>query len=138
MKTKINIPKAIIASLLLITWVLPTYLHFSHHLEDGHCHNHTAHHTKEKHSYNFGYIACQKDHHHNHAVSDEKQDQLTEYNVRCAVCDYQFSSFIYEFEIHPETIVTPIISKITHGVITSLCYSSSITNTQLRAPPMSA
>ncbi|MEM6686664.1 MAG: hypothetical protein AAF617_12855 [Bacteroidota bacterium] len=110
MKTEFNIQKIIIASLLFVAWTLPSYVQFSHVLEED----------------------------HSFTICHEHHDHLHEYSMHCDMCDYQFSSFTFEFENYPETIISPIISQISQGAIASLCYYSLLINTQLRAPPVLA
>ncbi|WP_298511635.1 hypothetical protein [uncultured Kordia sp.] len=108
MKTVKNIKEILIASLLLVTLVLPSYIQFSHQLEEDHA-----------------YITCH-----------EQEDHVHENNVHCDLCNYHFTNFYFEFTSYPELEVSPIISKSTLGSTTPLCYYLPLTNTQLRAPPV--
>ncbi|MFK7747746.1 MAG: hypothetical protein AB8B65_05115 [Kordia sp.] len=108
MKTVINIKEIIIATALLVTLMLPSYIQFSHQLEEEHV-----------------YITCH-----------EQEEHIHENNVHCDLCDYHFTNFYFEYTSYPELQVTPIISKTTLGSTTPLCYNLPLTNKQLRAPPI--
>ncbi len=107
MKPVTYIKEILIASLFLVTLMLPSFIQFSHQLE-------------EEHSYN---------------ICHEQNDHIHENNMHCDMCDYQFSNFTFDFTGHPTLIVPPIISIATIGSTAPLCYFSPRTNTQLRAPP---
>ncbi|WP_298420416.1 hypothetical protein [uncultured Kordia sp.] len=107
MKIIINIKEICIASLLVITLALPSFIQFSHQLLENH-----------------DIITCH-----------EQKAHIHENNLHCDSCDYHFSNFIYEAIDLPELQVPPIISETTLGSTTQLCYDLPRTNTQLRAPP---
>jgi hypothetical protein len=108
MKTVKNIKEILIASLLLVTLTLPSFIQFSHQLEEEH-----------------EYSTCH-----------EQQEHIHESNVHCDLCNYHFTNFYFEFTSLPELQVSPIISKTTLGSTTPLCYNLPLTNKQLRAPPI--
>jgi hypothetical protein len=109
MKIDKKIKQTIIAALLLVTMALHLFIQFSHHLEETH-----------------EYSTCH-----------EQGDHLHEYeNVHCDLCNFQFTNFYFELTSPEELQVSPIISKQTLSTTTSLCHSATITNTQLRAPPV--
>lgn len=97
-----------IASLLLITLMLPSGIQFSHELEED----------------------------HEFTLCHEQEEHIHELNVHCDLCSFHFSSYVYNFTSYPALDVPPIISKTTLGVITPLCYQLSRSTTQLRAPPV--
>ncbi|WP_420573866.1 hypothetical protein [Kordia sp.] len=108
MKIVINIKEVIIASVLLIALMIPSYIQFSHQLTEEHEH-----------------IAC-----------NEQEDHFHEGSVHCDLCEFQYSNFYFEFESYPELQVSPIILKTTLGSVVASCYQSPFTNRQLRAPPV--
>ncbi|AXG71598.1 hypothetical protein KORDIASMS9_03855 [Kordia sp. SMS9] len=107
MKTVTYIKEILIAALLLVTLTLPSFIQFSHQLEEE----------------------------HTYSICLEQNDHIHENNVHCDICDYQFSNFYFEFVGHSALTITPIISIATIGSTTPLCYYLPRTNTQLRAPP---
>lgn len=107
MKTGTYIKEILIAALLLITLTLPSFIQFSHQLEEE----------------------------HTYTICNEKNDHIHENNMHCDICDFQLSTFFYEFTGHSAITIPSIISIATIGSTTPLCYYLTRTNTQLRAPP---
>lgn len=107
MKIVHNIKEMIIASLLLVTMMLPSLIQFSHQLIEEH-----------------EYTWC-----------TEQKAHIHEGKVHCETCSYHFTNFIYEVYKLPKLDVPPIISKTTLGSTRALCNHSPQTSKQLRAPP---
>lgn len=107
MNTSKNIKNTIVSILLLTAMMVPSCIQFFHQLEED----------------------------HSFSICLEQNDHIHENSVHCDICDFQFSTFIFEFASHPKAIVTPIISKTTIGTTMPLCYNLALINTQLRAPP---
>ncbi len=108
MKVVQNIKEIFIASLFVVTLVLPSLIQFSHQLTEEH-----------------EYTWC-----------TEQKAHIHEGNLHCDSCSYHFTNFIYKVTSIPELEVPPIISKTTLGSTTPLCYSLPLTSKQLRAPPI--
>jgi hypothetical protein len=109
MKIDKNIKLHIIATLLLATLVTPSWIQFSHQLDEM-----------------YDTTICHEEDDHLHGDEVLHPD----------LCIYQLTNFYFEFPSHPELQVSPIISNIAIGTTNPSCYSLSITNTQLRAPPV--
>ena len=109
MKIEKHIKQRIIAILLLVAMAVPSCIQLSHQLDE--MHDTTICHVQD-------------DHLHGDEV------------LHPDLSIYQFTSFYFEFSSFPQLQVSPIISKITLGITHPSCYSLSITNTQLRAPPV--
>ncbi|MEM6720711.1 MAG: hypothetical protein AAF611_15385 [Bacteroidota bacterium] len=139
MKTKTNIKDIFIAIVLFVTLALPSCIQFLYQLEHDHTHVSHVHyeHNPEIEKHAFHAYKKVNDHIHGQTlhICHEQDDHLHEKCFNCDIFDFQLSSFIFEFRSHSETIVTPIISKITLGTTTPLCHNLTLTNTQLRAPP---
>jgi len=107
MKIVGKIKEISLASLLLLTLMLPSCIQFSHQLVEE----------------------------HEYKLCHETEEHIHEVNVHCDLCCYQFTSFTFEFTSYPELIAPTIISKTTLGSTTPLCYYSPLTNELLRGPP---
>ena len=108
MKIVTKIKEISLASLLLITLMLPSFIQFSHQLV-------------EKHEYK---------------LCHEQEEHIHEVNVHCDLCSYHFTSFTFEFTSYPELTAPQIISKTTLGSTTPLCYYVPLRNKLLRGPPV--
>ncbi|MBC8755108.1 hypothetical protein H2O64_10525 [Kordia sp. YSTF-M3] len=108
MKVVQKIKEITIASLFVVTLVLPSLIQFSHQLTEDH-----------------EYTWCK-----------EQKAHIHEGNLHCDSCTYHFTNFIYEVTSLPKLELPPIIFKTTLGSTTPLCNYAPLTSKQLRAPPI--
>ena len=75
---------------------------------------------------------------HDHVVCTEQQTHFHQSIVECEICTFNYSPFHYSITSFKDTevLLTPETSKVNFGSL--LFHSFTITNTQLRGPPVLA
>ncbi|MBU2995668.1 hypothetical protein KO500_04455 [Cellulophaga baltica] len=106
MKEGLTIGKAIASVFLLMVFLFPTAIQFSHAC-DGH-----------------ETISCKEKSVHLHKKASE-----------CHICDFHFFSFNYDFSTFPEFVKAIIPSRLVNDFTTSFTKLLLKNNTSLRAPP---
>jgi hypothetical protein len=107
MDYKKQIGKSISALLLLVALMLPTSIQFIHMLED-----------------------------HEEVVCTDQTPHIHKTIIKCEVCSFYLASFNYENAEHPDLLLPIILQKTEVNFTSLLPHSFTITNTQLRGPPI--
>lgn len=109
MNQKKEIGKKIIALLLFIAVVLPISIQFIHLFEA-----------------------------HEHVVCTEQSTHIHQLDIECEICSYHLTSFDYSIAKYPDLTVLTSYAKVDVNHYSLQLSSFSVTNTQLRAPPINS
>lgn len=105
---KKQIVKSIASLVLLVALVLPTAIQFIHVFECNHEHDALAH----------------------------EKTTIHEPSSKCDICSFHLTSFDYNLEVYPNLILPEIPFRVNVKVTPLYLRTITVTNTQLRAPPV--
>lgn len=73
---------------------------------------------------------------HEHITCTEKTTHIHNSVTKCDICDFHLASFNYDIAKYPDLLIPNIPVKVDVRFTSLQLHSFTITNTQLRAPPI--